>query len=159
MINEAKRTCEACRHFDKQAFPDNKEFGKCVVDLPPLPIWMTYDTTIYDHTHDKYRAVARITIGCQLFSKEPFRNIDANGHKQVLTQVWAEIDIGIAEHVTNLSEMIGVLTHSSCEGDFGEGAYVMVTWKDVDARACIAAEYDLIQEGDNWGYALPRKSK
>lgn len=151
--NEKIVTCETCRHFDKAAHPKNKEYGVCRVAKPLLPIWVLQDISVLN------RSVARTTQGCPLHDDEPYRKVDPNGHKPVLMKVWTKVDKGIAEDVRNLSEMIGVLTHSSCEGDFGVGAYVSVTWDDDDARARIAAEYDLSQEGDHWAYAHPRKSK
>lgn len=84
--------------------------------------------------------------------------MNIHGHKQVRLQVWAMVDTGIIEHVNRLNSMPGVLTHTSCEGDEGYAPYVMVTWKDDEARAAIVAEYDLTDEGDHWAYAHPRST-
>jgi hypothetical protein len=76
--------------------------------------------------------------------------------------VWAEIDGGIAAAVTQLMNMPGVFTHASCQGGNGGGPcpeyrpYVMVTWKNDDARARIVEHFDLTEEGDRWAYAHPR---
>jgi len=85
-------------------------------------------------------------------------------HNRSRMLVWAEIDGGIAAAVTQLMNMPGVLTHTSCQGGNGGGRcpeyppYVMVTWKDDEARARIIEHFDLTEEGDHWAYAHPRFS-
>jgi hypothetical protein len=55
-------------------------------------------------------------------------------HQTVPVLVWADIDIGIAEHVRWLNSLPGVRTFTSCQGTIGEGGphpyepYVVAWW-------------------------------
>ena len=93
------------------------------------------------------------------------------GHIQIPMRVWVDIDRGIASMVKGLNEIPGVRTHASCEGNLDNGPapygpYVMVSWSTPEARAAIAARYN-IEEIDRdygtptngtWGYAHPSSS-
>lgn len=48
------RTCADCRHFDKLAYPDNPRFGKCLYQMPPLPMWLKGSST--NNVADYYNA-------------------------------------------------------------------------------------------------------
>ena len=76
-------------------------------------------------------------------------------------QVWADIDLGIAEMVVYLNTIEGVRTLASCQGTLGEGgpnpyrAHVMAAWpKELEVR--LLAEFDVTIEGECWGYLYPR---
>jgi hypothetical protein len=82
-------------------------------------------------------------------------------HQTVAIQVWADVDGGIADTVAYLNTIEGVRTHASCEGTIGEGgpepyrAYVMASWPPEVADR-LKAEFDVTEEGENWGRLEPR---
>jgi hypothetical protein len=95
-------------------------------------------------------------------------------HQTTPLQVWADIDVGIADLVRALNVISGVRTYSSCQGTLGEGghkpyaAYVTVSWSDADGLAriqelCVVEVHDLYSEGVQpdmpcvgWGTAHPK---
>jgi len=81
-------------------------------------------------------------------------------HKTVPMLVWADVDIGIADTVRRLNEILGVRTHSSCQGDDNEAGkvkpYVMVSWAWDDVLKSLLREFDVTLAGNYWGYVHPR---
>jgi hypothetical protein len=86
-------------------------------------------------------------------------------HKTRPVQVWADIDLGIADCVEYLNTVPGVRTHASCQGTIGEGgshpyrAQVMVTWETPEALERLKAEFDITVPEDcngSWFYVHPR---
>ncbi len=84
-------------------------------------------------------------------------------HQTIPVQVWADIDVGIADTVRYLNTIPGVRTHASCQGTLGEGgaapyqAFVMVSWPDKETLRRLQSEFDIEVEGDYWGRAYPRE--
>jgi len=79
-------------------------------------------------------------------------------------QVWADVDLGVADLVTYLNTIPGVRTMASCQGTIGEGgpnpyrAQVLATWpKELERR--LLEEFDITLEGECWGYIHPRNEK
>ena len=61
-------------------------------------------------------------------------------HVTVAVQVWADIDVGIADFVRELNDIPDVRTHACCQGaagDGGYGPYVMVSWHTPEALAAL----------------------
>jgi hypothetical protein len=83
-------------------------------------------------------------------------------HETQPVQVWADIDVGIADMVIYLNTIPGVRTHASCQGTIGEGGpspyrpQVMTTWPDEATFERLKAEFDVTVLGENWGYLHPR---
>lgn len=81
-------------------------------------------------------------------------------HETTPVQVWADVDVGIADLVRQLNTIEGVRTHASCQGTIGEGghepytAYVMVSWRTDAARAALEP-YGLIVQGEAHGAIYP----
>jgi hypothetical protein len=86
-------------------------------------------------------------------------------HTTEPVQVWADIDVEIASAVRFLNTIPGVRTHTSCQGNVGEGRpftyepYVTVSWATDEARATILASFGLEIEGDHHGRAHPVKGQ
>jgi hypothetical protein len=84
-------------------------------------------------------------------------------HETRAVQVWADIDVGIADTVVYLNTIPGVRTFASCQGTLGEGgpqpyrAQVMASWP-AEAAEKLEAQFDITVLGDNWGYIHPRES-
>jgi hypothetical protein len=82
-------------------------------------------------------------------------------HQTEPVQVWADIDVGIADFVRHLNAIPGARTHASCQGTIGEGgaepyeARVMVSWRNEDARRALE-QHNLVVEGECHGTAHPR---
>ncbi len=92
-------------------------------------------------------------------------------HQTVPVQVWADIDVGIADLVRYLNTISGVRTHTSCQGTVGElsdddkaaGAqesrpWVMVSWDDDATLALLETKFDIDVDGDHWGHLHPRET-
>lgn len=83
-------------------------------------------------------------------------------HTTIAMQVWADVDIGIAETVRRLNAIPGVRTHASCQGSVGEGGakpyrpYVMVSWRDGLALDRLRRDFDIDVQGESHGLAHPR---
>ena len=85
-------------------------------------------------------------------------------HQTIPVQVWADIDIGVADLVKYLNTIPGVRTYASCQGTIGEGGpepygpQVTVSWEDSDVLARLRAEFNvqIIWHGSNSGYVEPR---
>jgi hypothetical protein len=82
-------------------------------------------------------------------------------------QVWADIDVGIADLVAYLNTIPGVRTFASCQGTIGEGGanpygpYVMVSWPDGATLDRLQREFDVTFDvgGDasgQWGTVHPK---
>jgi hypothetical protein len=90
---------------------------------------------------------------------------DVVPHETVPMQVWADIDVGVADMVRDLNQLPGVRTHASCQGTIGEGgaepypAYVEVSWDDHFALRLILQVFDLKIKGENWGHAHRKEGK
>jgi hypothetical protein len=91
-------------------------------------------------------------------------------HDTVPVQVWADVDIGIADMVRYLNTIPGVRTLSSCQGTIGEGgpapyrAQVCVTWDSDSTFERLNSEFDFSPPYDaewevnnRWGYVHPRE--
>ena len=82
-------------------------------------------------------------------------------HQTRPVQVWADVDVGIADIVEYLNTIPGVRTHASCQGTLGEGgaapyrAQVRASWS-AEALVRLQREFDLTIEGEGWGYVHPR---
>lgn len=84
-------------------------------------------------------------------------------HETRPVQVWADVDLGIADMVVYLNTIEGVRTQASCQGTIGEGGgahpygpQVLCTWAP-EALARLQAEFNVDPEGDGlWGYVHPR---
>lgn len=84
-------------------------------------------------------------------------------HETRPVQVWADVDLGIADMVIYLNTIEGVRTQASCQGTIGEGGpnpygpQVMCTWTP-EAFPRLQAEFDVEPEGNGlWGYVHPKK--
>jgi hypothetical protein len=84
-------------------------------------------------------------------------------HPTKRIQVWADVDIGIADLVEYLNTIPGVTTHASCQGTIGEGGphpyrpQVMCTWTP-EALERLRDEFDITMEGNaTWGYVHPKE--
>lgn len=83
-------------------------------------------------------------------------------HKQVLIQVWAYVDEGIAELVEYLNSIPGITTHASCQGSIGEGGalpydpYVMASWA-IENEELLFSQFKVTPHGGNWGSISPPK--
>jgi hypothetical protein len=86
-------------------------------------------------------------------------------HETRPVQVWADVDIGIADTVAYLNTIPGVRTYASCQGTIGEGgpcpyrAQVMVSCETRWARERLEEEFDITIPGDcdgSWFYVHPR---
>ncbi len=87
-------------------------------------------------------------------------------HKTRAITVWVDVDDGVADFVILLNKIPGIRTHTSCQGTLGEGGaepyppYVMVSWVDDDALACLA-QWTVTRldehpfKNANWGYVTP----
>lgn len=70
-------------------------------------------------------------------------------HETIPVQVWADVDVGIADVVRRLNDIPGVRTHASCQGTIGEvGAEpypprIMVSWQTSKAFTAMAAEFEI----------------
>jgi hypothetical protein len=89
-------------------------------------------------------------------------------HETRPVQVWADVDLGIADVVAYLNTIPGVRTCASCQGTIGEGgpdpyrAQVLVTWNTQGALDQLKAEFDITIPEDcdgNWFYVHPRELK
>jgi hypothetical protein len=84
-------------------------------------------------------------------------------HDTKPVQVWADIDVEIADFVRHLNTIPGVRTHSCCQGTLGEGgaepyeAYVGVSWWTDDARKELE-KFSLTVEGEAWGSVHPSEN-
>jgi len=78
-------------------------------------------------------------------------------------QVWADVDLGIADMVVYLITIPGVRTEANCQGTIGEGgpapyrAQVLTIWPP-EAFERLQREFDITLHGENWGYLHPRAS-
>lgn len=85
-------------------------------------------------------------------------------HETVPVQVWADIDIGIADVVRRLNEIPGVRTHASCQGTLGEAGaepyrpHVMVSWNIPEAFETIKAEFDISDRHEAHCLVHPRRT-
>lgn len=85
-------------------------------------------------------------------------------HETVPVQVWADVDVGIAEMVKYLNTIPGVRTHASCQGTIGEGGpkpyrpQVCVSWDTEETFARLNAEFDTSDLADHWCYLHPRQN-
>ena len=86
-------------------------------------------------------------------------------HETIPVQVWADVDVGVADLVRRLNAIPGVRTHASCQGTIGEGgaepyeAHVMVSWWTDEARVAMEP-YGLVVQGEAHGMVYPfRKRK
>ena len=85
-------------------------------------------------------------------------------HQTVPVQVWADVDVGIADLVKYLNTIPGVRTHASCQGTIGEGGpepygpQVMVSWDRESSRVKLESEFDvrITHPNSNSGYVEPR---
>jgi hypothetical protein len=83
-----------------------------------------------------------------------------NVHETIPVQVWADVDVGIAEVVRQLNTIPGVRTHTSCQGTIGGGgpapyeAFVHVSWSNPAARAALE-KCNLTVEGEAHGTVRP----
>ncbi len=82
-------------------------------------------------------------------------------HQTRPVQVWADVDVGIAETVERLNLIPGVRTHASCQGTMVEGgaepyrAHVMASWPP-EALARLQSEFEIEVLGEGWGNLYPR---
>jgi hypothetical protein len=87
-----------------------------------------------------------------------------DGHTTTAIQVWADVDVGIADLVLYLNTIPGVRTDASCQGSIGDGGaapygpYVMAHW-DPECFARLATEFDVEILGEAWGYIRPRQDR
>lgn len=79
-------------------------------------------------------------------------------HNTMPLQVWVDIDVDVADLVARLNTIPGVRTYSSCRGSMDEPeaiepfpAYVSVSWATQDTLLRLAAEFDMIVEGEGYG--------
>lgn len=85
-------------------------------------------------------------------------------HETIPVQVWADVDVGIADFVRHLNTLPGVRTEACCQGTIGEGGpepygpYVMVVWRNDEAKALLEP-FGLKIEGEPFGYVYPPASK
>ncbi len=81
-------------------------------------------------------------------------------HETRPIQVWADVDIGIADLVIYLNTIPGVRTMASCQGTIGEGGphpyrpQVLCTWTDGALEKL--RKFDVEQLGVGWGYIHPK---
>lgn len=79
-------------------------------------------------------------------------------HKTRPVQVWADVDLGIADIVEQLNSVEGVRTHASCQGTIGEGGpaeygpYVDVSWTDEETLEVLKTKYNIEVKGSSWGH-------
>lgn len=79
-------------------------------------------------------------------------------------QVWADVDLGIADMVAYLNTVPGVRTMSSCQGTLGEGGpapygpYVMASWSE-EIFEFLTTEFEVDVLGERWGYIRPKGSE
>ena len=86
-------------------------------------------------------------------------------HQTRPVQVWADVDLGIADMVAYLNTIPGVRTHASCQGTLGEGGpapyrpQVLTTWPP-EAFERLQRDFDIdtTLRGENWAYLYPRAS-
>ena len=84
-------------------------------------------------------------------------------HQTRPVQVWADVDLGIADMVVYLNTIPGVRTEASCQRTIGEGgpapyrAQVLTMWP-TEAFERLQREFDITRHGENWGYLHPRTS-
>lgn len=77
-------------------------------------------------------------------------------------QVWADVDLGIADLVEYLNTIPGVRTLYSCQGTIGEGgphpypAQVGVTWQTDETLKLLLRKFDITLLGNYWGNVHPR---
>jgi hypothetical protein len=88
--------------------------------------------------------------------------VNSINHETIPVQVWADIDIGIADDVRWLNSLPGVRTFASCQGTMGEGgplpygAYVKCWWPPEHDTA-IRARFHIVVEGNGWRDVRPRQ--
>jgi hypothetical protein len=83
-------------------------------------------------------------------------------HETIPVQVWADIDVGIADLVKLLNKIPGVRTFASCQGTIGEGgpepyrAFVSMIWEPYADTAIdqLKDNYDIIPDPNS--SAFPR---
>ena len=82
-------------------------------------------------------------------------------------QVWADVDVGVADFVRYLNTLDGVRTHSCCQGSIGEGgsdpygAYVEAAWNSRGLKLLKDNPNIIIEYGENqwWGTLHPREGQ
>lgn len=82
---------------------------------------------------------------------------DTTEHPTVPVQVWADVDVGIADLVRRLNTLPGVRTVASCQGGHYR-PYVMVTWED-DAALALLARYPMTKIGAHHAYVHPHQER
>ena len=82
-------------------------------------------------------------------------------HKTRPVQVWADVDLGIADMVVYLNTIPGVRTEATCQGTIGEGGALsrsgLTIWP-AEVFERLKTEFDITILGENWGYLHPRAS-
>ena len=81
-------------------------------------------------------------------------------HETVPMQVWADIDVGVAEMVKYLNTIPGVRTYAACQGGESYRPYVMVSWPDEATLTRLSSEFDFEDVdmlGSNTAHFRPRE--
>jgi hypothetical protein len=87
--------------------------------------------------------------------------VSSVNHETVPVHVWADIDVGIAAHVSWLNSLEGARTFTSCQGTIGEGGpepyepYITAWWPP-EHDAAIRERFHLIVEGNGWRTIRPK---
>lgn len=82
-------------------------------------------------------------------------------HETVEVQVWADVDVGIAECVRWLNSLPGVRTFASCQGTIGEGGaspygpYIKAWWPE-ELDGMIREKFNVGESGDGWAEVYPK---
>jgi hypothetical protein len=78
-------------------------------------------------------------------------------HDTVPVQVWVSVDKPIAGLVKYLNMIEGVRTYACCQGTIGEGGpepyrpFVSVGWESDAVRDRLKSEFEIVEEGANFG--------
>jgi hypothetical protein len=84
-------------------------------------------------------------------------------HETRPVQVWADVDLGIADLVIYLNTIPGVRTEASCQGTIDEGGphpyrgYVMTIWPDDALKRLLLEGFDIDLLGSNWGHVYLKR--